>query len=57
MLIVNSIYSQIEGEEEKEAFKFAFQLITMSSTKVWEDAPKGTGVYMAIPKRREERND
>lgn len=56
MMIVTGIYSQIEGEEEKEAFRFGMRMIMMDS-KSWEDTMERRGVCIVIPHRREERND
>lgn len=55
-MIVNGIYSQIQGEEEKEAFKAGIQFILASDPTVWNETRKGTGVYMVLPKFRGEES-
>lgn len=56
-MIVNGIYSQIQGKEEKEAFKADIQFILVSDSTVWTKTRKGTGVYMTFPVSREEESE
>lgn len=56
-MIVNGIYSQIQGEEEKEAFKAGIRFILVSDPTVWTKTRKGTGVYMVLPVSREEESE
>lgn len=55
-MIVNGIYSQIPGEEEKKLFKCGIRSLLGNDTIVWTEPAKGTGVYMVLPESREEES-
>lgn len=56
-MLVNGIYNQIQGKEEKEAFKADIRLVLVSDPIVWTETRKGTGVYMVLPVSREEESE